>query len=85
MTMLALVAARLESPSPPMVASVVVIAAGTVIAAFGEANGSGVGLLLMFISEATEAARLVMTQFLLTGLKMGPFEGEWALSRSTWH
>ncbi|KAI8463840.1 MAG: triose-phosphate transporter family-domain-containing protein [Monoraphidium minutum] len=34
-----------------------------------------VGVAIMFISAVAESARLVMTQYLLTGLKMGPFEG----------
>lgn len=51
------------------------IAGGTALAAYGEVHNSLLGLLIMFASEALEAIRLVMTQLLLTGHKMGPFEG----------
>eukprot|EP00879_Flechtneria_rotunda_P017891 GHRR01018751.1.p1 GENE.GHRR01018751.1~~GHRR01018751.1.p1 ORF type:complete len:185 (+),score=29.92 GHRR01018751.1:389-943(+) len=58
-----------------MIGSVVGIALGTALAAYGEAHNSVLGVMIMFISEACEAIRLVMTQLLLTGLRMGPFEG----------
>lgn len=58
-----------------MVLSVLGIAGGTALAAYGEVHNSLLGLLIMFASEALEAIRLVMTQLLLTGHKMGPFEG----------
>jgi hypothetical protein len=58
-----------------MVGSVLGIAAGTALAAYGETNNNVVGVIIMFASEAFESIRLVMTQLLLTGLKMGPFEG----------
>ncbi|KIY98630.1 hypothetical protein MNEG_9335, partial [Monoraphidium neglectum] len=74
-TMFALFVARLETPNRPMIASVLVIAAGTALAAYGEVNFNVLGVAIMFVSEAAEAVRLVMTQYLLVGLKMGPFEG----------
>ncbi len=75
MTMVALFLARLESPNKSMIFSVLLIAAGTMLSAYGEINLNSLGLLNMFSSEATESARLVMTQYLLTGMKLGPFEG----------
>lgn len=74
-TMVALFITRLETPTYKMVLSVLGIAGGTALAAYGEVHNSLLGLLIMFASEALEAIRLVMTQLLLTGHKMGPFEG----------
>jgi hypothetical protein len=73
--MLALFAARLETPSGPMVGSVLAIAAGTALAAYGEVAFDTVGVAIMFVSAVSESLRLVMTQYLLVGLKMGPIEG----------
>jgi hypothetical protein len=58
-----------------MIGSVLGIALGTALAAYGEVHNSVVGVAIMFFSEAAEAIRLVMTQLLLQGLRMGPFEG----------
>jgi hypothetical protein len=58
-----------------MAGSVLAIAAGTALAAYGEVAFNAVGVTIMFISAVAESARLVMTQYLLVGLKMGPFEG----------
>eukprot|EP00878_Enallax_costatus_P024815 GHUV01026506.1.p1 GENE.GHUV01026506.1~~GHUV01026506.1.p1 ORF type:complete len:292 (+),score=48.83 GHUV01026506.1:214-1089(+) len=74
-TMVALFIAHLETPTGKMVGSVLGIALGTALAAYGEVHNSVVGVVIMFVSEACEAIRLVMTQLLLQGLKMGPFEG----------
>jgi len=73
--MLCLFAFGLETPTHPMVASVVIIAAGTALAAYGEVQLNTVGLAIMLVSAVSESLRLVMTQYLLVGLKMGPIEG----------
>lgn len=71
-TMGALFLAGLETPTARLVASVVVIAIGTAIAAAGELNFSLLGVVIMMLSEVFEAARLVLTQKLLTGLRFHP-------------
>lgn len=58
-----------------MVASILAIAAGTALAAIGDVSATVVGLALMLGSEVFEAARLVLTQLLLTGMSLGAFEG----------
>jgi hypothetical protein len=73
--MIALFIAQLETPTKRLIWSVSVIAAGTAIASLGELNFSALGVLIMMSSETFEAARLVMTQLLLTGLKFHPIEG----------
>jgi hypothetical protein len=67
-----------------MIGSVLGIALGTALAAYGEVHNSMLGVAIMFFSEAAEAIRLVMTQLLLQGLRMGPFEGVMWMVRFQW-
>ena len=71
-TMLALFAARMETPTARLIAAVCIIAVGTAIASYGEVNLNVLGIVFMFSSESFESIRLVMTQMLLVGLKMHP-------------
>jgi drug/metabolite transporter (DMT)-like permease len=67
--------ARLETPTWSMVGSVLVIAAGTVVAAKGEVKFVWSGVLAMTASQFTEASKLVLMQLLLQGIRLGPLEG----------
>lgn len=71
-TMLALFIAGLEVPGKRLILAILLIAAGTAIASYGEVNLNVVGVLCMLASEGFEATRLVMTQLLLVGLKFHP-------------
>ena len=73
--MLALFAARMETPTARLILAVCIIAVGTAIASYGEVNLNALGIVFMFASESFEAIRLVMTQMLLVGLKMHPGAG----------
>lgn len=70
--MIALFAAQLETPSQKLILSVLFIAFGTGLSSLGEVNFDAYGVFIMFLSETFEALRLVMAQFLLTGLKFHP-------------
>ena len=70
--MLALFAARMETPTARLITAVCIIAVGTAIASYGEVNLNVLGIIFMFSSESFEAIRLVMSQMLLVGLKMHP-------------
>ena len=56
-TMVCLFIAGLEDPTRAMVASVLLTATGTAVAAYGEVRMSVVGLVLMFSSETAESVR----------------------------
>ncbi|KAF6253764.1 triose-phosphate transporter family-domain-containing protein [Scenedesmus sp. NREL 46B-D3] len=82
-TMFALFLAKLEVPTGK-VSFRLGIALGTALAAYGEVHNSFVGVAIMLFSEAAEAIRLVMTQLLLQGLRMGPFEGVMWMAPACW-
>lgn len=71
-TMAALFATRLETPTRRLILSVLCIALGTALASAGEVALSYTGVAIMLASEVCEAARLVMTQMLLVGLQFHP-------------
>ena len=72
--------ARIETPSRPVVLSVLVISAGTAATCSFTPQLSVLGVLLMLLAEFTEAVRLVMTQFLLQNMKFGVVEGQYVLA-----
>src|SRR6056297_2859460 len=82
-TMIALFLSGLESPTQKMIISVILIALGTAVASIGAIDASIIGLIIMFGAECSEAVRLVMTQYLLTGRKFHPFEGLMYLAPAT--
>jgi len=78
--MLTAYVAKIESPSRPTVVSIMIISLGTAMTCSFTPQLSIVGLAVMFAAEATEAIRLVLTQFLLQNLKFGVVEGQYVLA-----
>ena len=58
-----------------MIVAIFVISIGTAATCSFTLEYNLLGLLVMFISEAAEAVRLVLTQFLLKNMKFGVIEG----------
>ena len=78
--MLTAYVARIETPTRPVVSSVLVISLGTAMTCSFTPQLSLLGLFVMFLAELTEAVRLVMTQFLLQNMKFGVVEGLYVLA-----
>ena len=64
-----------EKPSKPVILAIFVISVGTATTCSFTLEYNVLGLFVMFISEAAEAIRLVLTQFLLKNMKFGVIEG----------
>ena len=75
--------AGIEKPSKPVSISILVISVGTAATCSFTPQLSIIGLFVMFLAEATEAIRLVLTQFLLQNLKFGVIEGQYVLAPAT--
>jgi hypothetical protein len=75
--------AGIEKPSKPVIVSILVISVGTAATCSFTPQLSILGLFVMFLAEATEAIRLVLTQFLLQNLKFGVIEGQYVLAPAT--
>mmetsp|Transcript_961 Transcript_961/g.1528 ORF Transcript_961/g.1528 Transcript_961/m.1528 type:complete len:352 (+) Transcript_961:328-1383(+) len=69
MTLVGLVAFRLENPSRSVVISVLTICLGTAIAGVGELNFSLIGAMCMLSAQACEALKLIYTQVVLKQLR----------------
>ena len=83
MTLICLLAFRMEKFSWPLVTSVAVIAAGTAIASLGEVQFAWEGFLYMMGSEVCESLKLVATQMLLQGLSFKPLQSLLYLTPAT--
>ena len=67
--------ANIESPTLPIIYSVVVISVGTAGTCTFNAEFNIIGILVMFAAELAEAIRLIFTQYFLQQLKFGVVEG----------
>ena len=74
-TMSVLFAARMETPSCRLTASVCFIAIGAALASAGESRLNWIGVGIVALAESIEAVRLVMTQVLLAEVHFHPLEG----------
>lgn len=74
LTMLALWLAGLESPTRDAIKAVVLTAAGCALAAYGEVHLTAFGAICMGVNLLLELVRVVMTQFLLSGMGMHPLQ-----------
>ncbi|RYH05597.1 hypothetical protein EON65_44260 [archaeon] len=68
-----------DTPTHPVILSVLVISLGTAMTCSFTPSLSIVGLLVMALAESSEAVRLVFTQFFLQKLKFGILEGMYVL------
>ena len=66
----------IETPSRPVIISIIVISFGTAMTCSYTPNANVLGMAVMLSSEVFEAIRLVLTQFLLKDVKMGVVEGK---------
>lgn len=71
-TMLTLFAFQLEQPTPQLIGSVLIIAAGTGLASAAEGNFVVMGVIIMIISIQADALRLVLIQYVMTNLSSHP-------------
>ena len=73
-TMAVMVLFKLETPSVRLVVSLLLLAAGTALASYGELAFSWAGVVVMLLSEVADALRLVLTQLLLSSSKWHAIE-----------
>eukprot|EP01038_Epipyxis_sp_PR26KG_P014478 gene14478-19434_t len=72
--------ANIENPTTPTIISVLVISLGTAATCSFNPDFSLLGVFIMFLSELSEAVRLILTQYFLQQLKFGIVEGQYVLS-----
>lgn len=78
--MLLAVIFQVDTPSLPIIFSLFIICSGTLLTSLGEANFHLLGSLLFVLAVVTEAVKLVITQKMITSLKFGIIEGQYALA-----
>jgi hypothetical protein len=72
--------AKIDTVTTPVMISVLIISLGTAATCSFTPQLNMVGIFIMFLSELTEAIRLVMTQYFLQQLKFGVTEGQYVLA-----
>lgn len=72
--------ARIDVVTMPVGISVLIISLGTAATCSFTPQLNLMGIFIMFLSELTEAIRLIITQFFLQQLKFGVIEGQYVLS-----
>jgi drug/metabolite transporter (DMT)-like permease len=72
--------ASIDTPTKPVILSIVIIAFGTATTCSFTPVLNIVGIAIMFAAETAEAIRLVLTQFFLQNLKFGVVEGQYVLA-----
>lgn len=72
--------ASIDTPTHPVILSVIVISIGTAATCSFTPQLNLLGIFIMFLSELTEGIRLVITQFFLQQLKFGVMESQYVLA-----
>lgn len=72
--------ANVETPTMPVVYSVLVISVGIAATCSFSPTFHVLGISIMMLSAVTEAVRLVLTQYLLKQLQFGVIEGQYVLA-----